>query len=212
MERQFAAAASTPNSQCPVNMQAAVFVDHTDGSTTGTNTYVNEAGVNCGTMFKISTGANRFGLSAADTPETELIRQVGEQFGDRALDRQFWNKLTLYTTTEPSPNVMSQLIAIGVREVVYGLRTGDLQELGYPLVAIRALDVMRRQPVSYGTTLTTGSTSRPAQVITSTLIGQVLATDMRAFFAWQHNETNPCPHPCEKFRGSRALGERCRLH
>lgn len=203
LEKQFASASGTPNNHCPYSMFAAALVDHTDGSTTGANTHIVE-GVNCGTLIEMSNGAVKQGVSASDSVESEVIRRVAERFPAQADDRRFWNKFTVYSTAEPTPAATAQLVAVGVREIVYGIRSGQLEELGYPRFALRTLDILRRQsPVQ--------DPARQAQVATTALIGQVLNADMYPFFQWQHNETNACPKPCVRYKNASERGYQCRL-
>lgn len=198
---QFNGAVNTANLHCPLSMYAAVLVDHTDGSP------LNEVvdGVNCGVLVAFSNGKAMAGPTLADSPESEIIRELASRFTVAQItNRIFWNKFTMYSTAEPSAAVASQLVNVGIGGIVYGIRTGELLEFGYPVVAIRSLDILQRQPTYQ---LTRRSTKT---ALTTVLIGQVGRDSLAVHFGWPYNDTMPCPEPCQPYRGNSAHGYRCR--
>jgi len=198
---QFNGAVNTANLHCPASMFAAVLVDHSDSSS------ANEAvdGVNCGVLIESSNGKIQAGPTYADSPESEIIRLLSTRFSQSHINnRLLLNKFSMYSTAEPSSAVISQMVNVGIREVIYGVRIGELVEFGYPIVAIRALDILRRQP--------THQVNRrlSKQALTNTLIGQVSHDSLVAHFRWLYNDTAPCPGPCQPYTGTSVHGYRCR--
>jgi hypothetical protein len=194
----FDSAVRTKNLHCPGSMFSAVLVDHTDGSS---NNQVLD-GYNCGSMA-IDSNSVPVPSSAAETVESELLRFMWNRFNETKMDRRFWNKFTMYLTAEPSAAATIQMIALGIREIVYSVPIGELAYHGYPVVKIRAAAALQYQPTQY-------ENSR-ANVLTTTLIGQVLRSDISQLFTWRYNASEPCPGGCQAFKENSVRGLRCRI-
>lgn len=187
------------NHDCPFSLRGALLVDHFDSSTSNYN--IN--GFNCGKLIDQSTGSTRAGFSAMDSPESEVVRNVSMNMGPRFTDdRRFWNKLTFYSPLEQNAGIMSQLIILGIGEVVYGLRIGELIEYGYPELPVNALELLRRQPTYY-------MHARQPQVVTRSIIGQVLHDLIESYSKWQYDNLAHCPYLCQSFDSS-SRGYACR--
>ncbi len=198
----FDSAVQTKNLYCPGNMFAAVLVDHTDGSS---NNQILD-GYNCGSMA-INSNNVPAPSSAAESVESEVLRFMWGRFNETKMDRRFWNKYTMYLTAEPSAAATSQMVALGIREIVYSVPMGELVYHGYPLVKLRAVDVLQSQPTHYENV----RTNTRIDVITTTLIGQVQRIDISPYFTWRYNSSMPCPGSCQAYKENSIRGLRCRI-
>jgi len=187
-------AAQSANHQCPESFFSALVVDHSDGSRS--NHVID--GSNCGSMTGRSGGSIKTSPMNANSAVMDVIKEVRERFSNQGLRREFWNKLTIYLPAEPTPLATELIADMGIREIVYSRRLGDLIEVGYPLLAETALNVLRKQS--------------PKQLLgTGVIMGQVLQAQTKEYYGWQFASGNDfkCPGICERYPDN-GRGARCR--
>lgn len=187
-------AAQTPNHQCPESFFSALIVDHSDGSRT--NHVID--GSNCGSMSARSGGSIKTSPMNANSAVMDVIKELRDRFSNQGARREFWNKFTIYLPAEPTALATELIADMGIREIIYSRRMGDLIEIGYPLIAETALNVLRKQS--------------PKQLIgTGVIMGQVLQAQTKEYYGWQFASGNDfkCPGICERYPDN-GRGARCR--
>ncbi|GAA6036260.1 hypothetical protein JCM8097_006864 [Rhodosporidiobolus ruineniae] len=137
----------------------------------------------------VCAAANRVGVTGDPSMHGEIsgLHRCTEVLTERGLSPAeilaAWPKMTMYTTGEPCPMCASALRWAGMGEVVWGSSIETIIKGG------------RNQIYIPSSMIVSASYSLPH---TSLWYGHVLANETDPYFAYQFNESAPCPEECTR--------------
>ncbi|WVQ78650.1 hypothetical protein IAT38_000737 [Cryptococcus sp. DSM 104549] len=160
-------------SPCPLSPFGTVIVEHkADGTDAewcrGINT------------VSYSGNPNMHGEISAFRNCTQIMRKRGMS-ADEINSK--WRVLSLYTNGEPCPQCASACRYAGIKEVIYGSSIADIYKSGRPQLLVSP-NYINEKSVSFGHS--------------TVIIPAVLKDVTDTYFAYQFNESAPCPHGCER--------------
>lgn len=142
---QFTYASTGSNLHCPNSMLASIIVDHSDASPT--NHFIN--GINCGSLVSKSSGSTTLtdAIFRSDYAIIDVIKITIDRFPSERKNALWWNKLSIYSITEPSVIGTSYISNLRIKEIIYSVGIDKLIEYGYPVVDVRAVDLLKLQVI-----------------------------------------------------------------
>jgi tRNA(Arg) A34 adenosine deaminase TadA len=120
-------------------------------------------------------------LDATQHAEMNTIQFAARYYPNHT--EAWWSSLTLYTTAEPCPMCMAAARWTGVGEIVFGTSIPTQASYGWESIDVPAQQI----------------NSASNHLSTSTLLRGPFETSLTdPYFAWQFNQTAPCPPGCHR--------------
>lgn len=174
------------NYMCPTSFFGALAVDHSKNGTK-----VDSQGNNCGLLIGQSSGKRGSLDDPTNHAENNVTRVIADKNRGNGRNRNFWNKLTQYTTGESCPGCASSQVFAGYKEIVYSTAIDTFLDYGDGQVDIASKTIYSK-----------AKGFPDPQLLVS--IRGVLASDVTQHFAWRlqsFQSPQPdfvCPSPCSK--------------